>query len=63
MGDQEHLKLLRAIADLATIGYPYQEDDPAADPMLILALGMIAGKALKAIADYHERRHNDTDGD
>jgi hypothetical protein len=53
--DEEHLKLLRAIADLGLIGYPYQEDDPGSDPMLIMALGVISGTAMKAIADYHER--------
>jgi hypothetical protein len=51
MNQEKHLILLRAIQDLALLPYPYPKENPPVDSSLILALGQIAGIAMKAISD------------
>jgi hypothetical protein len=56
MSSNDLLKLVRAIHDLATIGYPFEElrADARTAP-LINALGQVAGLTSRAIAEYSDK--------
>jgi hypothetical protein len=52
MTQDQHIALLRAIRDMAMLPYPYpQGPDPAVDDRLVLALGQIAGLAMRALGE------------
>lgn len=53
---KEMAKLLRAIEASALVPYPFPSDAPrpGAEASLILALGLIAGTARKALDDYRK---------
>jgi hypothetical protein len=62
MTEAEHVKLLRAIRDLALLGYPYPAGAPPVVAEYLLALGQIArivddalGDAETAVAIARER--------
>jgi hypothetical protein len=52
MTERDTVRLLRAIKDLAVLGYPYERDAVPIDNALVLCLGQIAALASKALAEY-----------
>lgn len=59
MGNEKMVALLSAIRDLAMLPYPFPDNDGVdRDPRLILALGEIAGRAMRALSEHKpdERR-------
>lgn len=52
MTNDDLLRQLGDIAQLALRDYPYPEDTPLLDGNLLVTLGQIAGMARKAIAEY-----------
>ena len=55
MTDDEHVKLLRAIRELALVPYRYA-DGANNDPHLVMALGQIAGLASAVISNFTDRK-------
>jgi hypothetical protein len=54
MTEAEHVKLLRAIRDLALLGYPYPDGAPPVAAEYLLALGQIARIVDDALARFGE---------
>ncbi len=52
MTERDSLRLLRAIKDLAMLGYPYEEGAAPINGELLLCLGRIGGLASAALAEY-----------
>lgn len=55
--DQDLIKLLAMIKDIALSPYPFTSEDRC-DPGLCLALGRISGGAMKAISDWETEHGN-----
>jgi hypothetical protein len=51
MDDRELVALLEAIKSMALVPYPFPEG-ARVDPVLLMALGEIAGIAMKAVTEY-----------
>jgi hypothetical protein len=55
MTEEEHVKLLVAIRELALLPYSYAANAPRVDSRLVLGLGQIAGLANKILAEHEPR--------
>lgn len=51
MTNAQLVALLLAIRGLALVPYPFADDGVDRDPRLVLALGEIAGRAMRALSD------------
>jgi hypothetical protein len=47
------IALLEAIKTLAMLPYPFRDDSPR-DPALVLAIGEIGGRAMRALKEAHQ---------